>query len=102
MDMQTIVKYDDDKSTFQIVRIPSTTCFIVRQYRLILYVDPFKKKSMELMDLQDSNVYVSRSLALTTIDDKDPSKGFWMAYIDNKSKTCPEVKCMSFEKQLMD
>ena len=89
-------------STFQIVRIPSTTCFVVRQYRQILFVDPLKKKSILLMDIKDKNAYVSRSLALTTADDKDPSKGFWMAYIDNKSKKCPEVKCMMFEKEIME
>ena len=54
------------------------------------------------MDIKDKNAYVSRSLALTTADDKDPSKGFWMAYIDNKSKKCPEVKCMMFEKEIME
>ena len=41
------------------------------------------------MEIQDKNFYVSRSLAITTVDDKDSSQGFWMAFIDNKSVTCP-------------
>ena len=54
------------------------------------------------MTLKDKNFYVSRSLALTPADDNDPSQGFWMAYIDNKSKRVPEVKSMRFEKEIME
>ncbi len=54
------------------------------------------------MELKDKNFYTSRSLALTTVNDGDASNGFWMAYIDNKRKKHPEVKCMRFDQAIMD
>ena len=65
-------------------------------------MDPLKGKSFKILDLKDTNTYISRSLAITQVSEDDPSQGFWMAYIDNKSKTCPEVKCIHFEKEVMD
>lgn len=101
MDASTIIDCKG-KSTFQLVRIPSTTCFIVRQYKKIIFVDPLKKKSFDLLELKDGNTYISRSLAITQADDKDPAQGFWMAYIDNKSRSCPQVKCLRFDKEVME
>ena len=84
------------------MRIPTTTCFIVRQLKKLMFVDPLKKKAINLIDLKDKNQYISRSLAITLADDSDASKGFWVAFIDNKSVTCPQVKCMRFNKEVMD
>ena len=100
-----VIDEDDYSSSFDMDRVPSAegtgNYFILHQGNGLHLVDPQHKRMYTLSHSRNDAMNTCRSLALTLIDEKDPSLGFWLAWIDNSQNFSTEVKIYNFDTKFM-
>ena len=85
--IELIIDQDDYSNSFDMDMVPGAKdqhpYYILHQASGLHLVDPHRKKLYTLSHEKNDNFATCRSIALTPLDDADPSKGFWLAWIDN-------------------
>ena len=100
---EEIIDQKEKIYTFDMEKVPGTeeNYFIIHQSTGLSLIEPSTKRISSLRIDSTPQFNTCNSVALTLINDEDPSEGFWLANIDNQIPNSPVISCFDFDAAFM-